>query len=85
MGETSAPPNKALEELCKSDIIRREDWFLLLPVKEGLIKFTDLKDGSVNFRDIVYLNEMLNIQHRIDDYYRQLAELEARAGKLKGG
>lgn len=85
MGERNAPPNKALENLCRSDIIRREDWFLLIPVKEGLIKFTDLKDGSVNFRDVIYLNEMLKIQSRVDDYYRQLAEVESRAGKLKGG
>lgn len=85
MGEKTSPPNKTLEELCKSDIIKKEDWFLLLPVKERLIKYTDLKDGSVNLRDIVYLNEMITVQGRIDDYYRQLAEVEARTSKLKGG
>lgn len=73
-----------LDSLCKSDIIKQEDWFLLLPVKYKYIKYTDLKDGSVNLRDIVYINEMIKIQNRIDDYYRQIEEVEFRTNNIKG-
>ena len=73
-----------LDSLCKSDIIKQEDWFLLLPVKHKYIKYTDLKDGSVNLRDIVYINEMIKIQNRIDDYYRQIEEVEFRTNNIKG-
>ena len=83
MGESKISPNKALDAICKSDIIKKEDWFLLLPVKEGLIKYTDLKDGTINFRDIVYLNEMIDINHRVEDYYRQLASVEAETNKMR--
>lgn len=71
------PPVKTvLDRLCESDIIRAEDWFLLAPVKAGLIRYTDLKDGSVDFRDVVVLNEMLRIQDAVNSYYIQLSATE---------
>lgn len=51
-------------------------------MKVGLIRYTDLKDGSVDFRDIVILNEMIRVQNAVDSYYRQLAATEAETKNI---
>ncbi|PAV10826.1 NTP pyrophosphohydrolase [Arsenophonus sp. ENCA] len=36
--------------------------FLRLPVKFGYIKFTELKDGSIDLADLAEMNEWIDIE-----------------------
>lgn len=82
MGNDNVPHN-IIDSLCESSIIKKSDWFLLIPVKLGYIKYTDLKDGSIDFRDLIVINEMIRIQNSIDDYFEQVNAIKNKIGGQK--
>ncbi len=58
------------------------DWLFLNPVLEGLISYSDLKNGTINLYDLFVMNELL--EYKAKRAAADLRELE-RKRAIKNG
>lgn len=59
------------------------DWTLLGLVFRGIITYTDLRLGRINYRDVLYLNDALAIRDDIEAFELASTQAESEAKKLQ--
>lgn len=59
------------------------DWTLLGLVFRGIVTYTDLRLGRINYRDVLYLNDALKIRNDIEAFELASAQAESEARKLQ--
>lgn len=55
--------------------------FFMAPVNAGYIRYSDLKNGSMNLYDLFVLNEFINYKNDYEAITDELMEAEANAAK----
>lgn len=79
VANTSSPENDALRALVQeSGILTSKDVAFIQLVEMGLCSFRDLKDGTLNFRDVMMLLEYARIKGAYTSWKIQRAELASK-------
>ena len=63
--------------LQQSKYVPPSDWILLGLVFKGVVTYTDLKSGKINYRDVLYLNDALTTRSNIEALEIATAQAEA--------
>jgi hypothetical protein len=54
----------------------------LVPIMRGMIRYEQLKDGSINLYDILLMNHIINykdaVENTVNKYYAERREMNAR-------
>lgn len=59
------------------------DWFLMGPVIEGYISYSDLKNGTLNLYDLFVLNEIMNKKNEVIEESKRKIQRENALKKVK--
>lgn len=79
MSTEASPENSALREIINSSILTSVEMSLIQLVELGLCRYKDLKDGSINFRDVIKLLEYSKIKTSYTNWSAQRAEQKIKS------